>query len=83
MLDRGLLVQAPSYSLLITFVVLVLAIATGIYAASHVGIETDMTRLISPQVGWRLNEEALDRAFPQDVDLIAAVVDAPSDALAR
>jgi len=24
----------------------------------------------------------LDRAFPQDVDLIAAVVDAPSDALA-
>ena len=70
------------HSLLITLVVLVLGIISGIYAASHLGIETDMTRLISPQVEWRLNEEALDRAFPQDVDLIAAVVDAPSDALA-
>jgi hopanoid biosynthesis associated RND transporter like protein HpnN len=71
-----------AHSLFITLVVLVLAFASGIYSASHLGIETDMTRLISPQVGWRLNEEALDRAFPQDVDLIAVVVDAPSDALA-
>src|SRR5215471_17671794 len=69
-------------SLLITIVVLLLGIASGIYAANYLGIETDMPRLISPQEGWRLNEEALDRAFPQDVDLIAAVVDAPSDALA-
>ena len=71
-----------THSLLITLIVLLLGTASGIYAASHLGIETDMTRLISPQVGWRLSEEALDRAFPQDVDLIAAVVDAPSDALA-
>jgi hopanoid biosynthesis associated RND transporter like protein HpnN len=71
-----------AHSLVMTLVVLVLGIASGIYAARHLGIETDMTRLISPHVGWRLNEEALDRAFPQDVDLIAAVVDAPSDALA-
>ena len=71
-----------AHSRLITLFVLLLVIASGIYAASHLGIETDMTRLISPQEGWRLNEEALDRAFPQDVDLIAAVVDAPSDALA-
>jgi len=71
-----------AHSLLITLIVLLLGTASGIYAASHLGIETDMTRLISPQVGWRLSEEALDRAFPQDVDLIAAVVDAPSDALA-
>src|SRR5215471_3744532 len=69
-------------SLLITLVVLLLGIASGIYAANALGIETDLTRLMSPQVQWRLNEEALDRAFPQDVDLIAAVVDAPSDALA-
>src|SRR5262249_21784533 len=71
-----------THSLLITLIVLLLGTASGIYAASHLGIETDMTRLISPQVGWRLSEEALDRAFPQDVDLIAAVVGAPSDALA-
>jgi predicted RND superfamily exporter protein len=71
-----------AHSRLITLFVLLLVIASGIYAASHLGIETDMTRLISPQEGWRLNEEALDRAFPQDVDLIATVVDAPSDALA-
>lgn len=69
-------------SRLVTIVVLLLGIASGIYAAAHLGFETDMTRLISPQVEWRLNEEALDRAFPQDVDLIAIVVDGPSDALA-
>src|SRR5215831_9272090 len=69
-------------SLLITLVVLLLGITSGIYAANDLGIETDLTRLMSPRVQWRLNEEVLDRAFPQDVDLIAAVVDAPSDALA-
>ncbi len=73
---------SSSHSLLVTVIVLLLGIASGIYAATHLGIETDMTRLISPQEKWRLNEEALDRAFPQDVDLIAAVVDGPSDALA-
>jgi hopanoid biosynthesis associated RND transporter like protein HpnN len=67
---------------LITLFVVLLGIASGIYAMSHLGIETDITRLISPQVAWRLNEETLDRAFPQDVDLIAVVVDASSDALA-
>jgi hopanoid biosynthesis associated RND transporter like protein HpnN len=71
-----------AHSLLTTLFVLLLVITSGIYAASHLGIETDMTRLISSREGWRLNEEALDRTFPQDVDLIAAVVDAPSDALA-
>src|SRR5215471_1525673 len=69
-------------SLLITLVVLLLGIASGIYAANYLGIETDLTQLMSPHVRWRQNEEALDRAFPQDADLIAAVVDAPSDALA-
>ena len=71
-----------AHSLMVTCLVLLLAIASGTYAASHLGFETDMTRLISPQVEWRLNEEALDNAFPQDVDLIAAVVEGPSDALA-
>src|SRR5215831_17848968 len=71
-----------AHNLLITLIVLLLGIASGIYAANALGIETDLTRLMSPQVQWRLNEEALDRAFPQDVDLIAAVVDGPSDALA-
>src|SRR5215813_4315568 len=71
-----------AHSLPITLVVLLLGAASGMYAARHLGIETDLTRLMSPRVEWRQNEEALDRAFPQDADLIAAVVDAPSDALA-
>src|SRR5215471_16511766 len=69
-------------SLLITLVALLLGSASGIYAANYLGIETDLTQLMSPNVRWRQNEEALDRTFPQDVDLIAAVVDGPSDALA-
>src|SRR5256885_14674334 len=69
-------------SLSVTIIVLVLASGCGLYAAKHLGIETDMTRLISAQERWRVNEEALDAAFPQDVDLIATVVEGPSDALA-
>src|SRR5436309_2381597 len=69
-------------SLAVTIIVLMLASGCGLYAVRHLGIETDMTRLISPQERWRVNEEALDAAFPQDVDLIATVVEGPSDALA-
>ncbi|MFL5286401.1 MAG: MMPL family transporter [Rhodopila sp.] len=71
-----------THGLLVIGLVLLLGICSGIYAARHLGIDTDMTRLLSPHLAWRMNERALDAAFPQDVDLIVAVVDGPSDGLA-
>lgn len=45
-------------------------------------INTDTARLISPDVSWRQNETAFDRAFPQRTDLILAVVDGGSPEIA-
>jgi hopanoid biosynthesis associated RND transporter like protein HpnN len=53
------------------------------YAAAHIAIDTDTTKLISADVPWRQRELAFDAAFPQRADLIAVVVDATTAELAE
>jgi len=54
----------------------VLATALAVaYAASHFSMTTDTAKLISPNLPWRQNEMAFDKAFPQQDDIIAAVID--------
>jgi uncharacterized protein len=55
--------------------VLVLAAFCGWYAAGHLGINTDIEKLLPSDLPWRQNEIALDKAFPQNVNLLAIVVD--------
>jgi hopanoid biosynthesis associated RND transporter like protein HpnN len=52
------------------------AVLCGVYAARHLSIDTDTGNLISPELPWRKREAEFDRAFPQNVDLLAIVVDA-------
>ena len=59
-----------------------LAIASGVYAAKHFGINTDINTLISPDLPWRQREIAFDSAFPQHLRSILVVVDAPTPELA-
>src|ERR1700731_4726502 len=59
-----------------------LALVSGIYAARHFAIDTDINRLISPDLPWRQQELAFSRAFPQRNGTIFAVVDAPTAELA-
>jgi hopanoid biosynthesis associated RND transporter like protein HpnN len=47
-----------------------------VYAASHLAIDTDATKLIAEDVAWRKQERVFDAAFPHRADLIAIVVDA-------
>ena len=61
---------------LVTVTLLLLAIAGGYYAAGHFSIDTDVDKLINPNLPWRQREKALDTAFPQNVDLLLVVVDA-------
>jgi hypothetical protein len=42
-----------------------LAFVFGSYAARHLAIDTDINRLISPDLPWRRQELAFSRAFPQ------------------
>jgi hopanoid biosynthesis associated RND transporter like protein HpnN len=60
----------------------VLAVVSGIYACRHFAIDTDINRLISPDLPWRQQELAFSRAFPQRNGTIFAVVDAPTAELA-
>ena len=71
-----------SHSLLVTGLGLLVGVCCGLYAAIHLGIDTDTSRILSPNLAWRQNVDAIDRAFPQNVDEIAAVVEGPSEVLA-
>jgi hopanoid biosynthesis associated RND transporter like protein HpnN len=59
---------------------LVLAILTGLYAATHFKIKTDVDALISPDLPWAQRAQAYAKGFPQSPILI--VVDAPTPELA-
>src|ERR1043165_953992 len=58
-----------------------LALASGIYAAQHFGINTDINTLISQDLPWRQRELAFEKAFPQHLRSILVVVDAPTPEL--
>ena len=55
--------------------VLLGAVLAGYYVAGHVRIDTDTSNLISPNQPWRRAAAEMDRAFPQNRDLLAVVVD--------
>jgi uncharacterized protein len=53
------------------------------YTAEHFAINTDVTKLISKDVGWRQRETAFDGLFPDRSErYILAVVEAPTSELA-
>ena len=68
-------IRRPWFVVIATLACAVLA--TG-YAATHFRINTETTRLISPEVPWRKNEIAYSKAFPQLFVNIVAVIDGPT-----
>ena len=55
---------------------------SGVYAVQHFAINTDINKLISPDLPWRKRDLAFEHAFPQHLQSILAVVDAPTPELA-
>ncbi len=60
-----------------------LATAALLHTARNFAITTDTAELISPDLDWRRNRAAFNTAFPQQVDLIVAVVDGATPELAE
>ncbi len=58
-------------------VAIVLAIGAGFYTARNFEINTDINKLISPDLDWRQRDNAFEKAFDQE-RLILAVVEAPT-----
>jgi hopanoid biosynthesis associated RND transporter like protein HpnN len=59
---------------------LVLAIASGFYAARHFAINTDINTLISPDLDWRKRDIQFEEAFDRE-RVILAVIEAPTPEL--
>jgi uncharacterized protein len=63
------------HAIMVAVAYLVITIVAGLYAATHLSIDTDLDKLISSDQPWRRQEAALDKAFPQNNDLLAIVID--------
>ncbi len=59
-----------------------LSLAGGFYAATHLAVDTDLDHMLPADVAWRQNEIALDRAFPQNNNLLVIVIDGETGDLA-
>ncbi|MDE2228839.1 MAG: MMPL family transporter [Alphaproteobacteria bacterium] len=54
---------------------LALAIVAGFYSASRITVDTDLDKLIAPNLPWRQRVQEMDKAFPQKIDLLVIVID--------
>ncbi len=59
----------------VAVIVLLTTVAAGFYVSRQIRIDTDTSNLISPDLPWRRDAAEMDRAFPQNIDLLAVVVD--------
>jgi len=59
---------------------LILAVGAGFYTARNFSINTDINKLISPELDWRKRDNQFEEAFDRD-RLILAVVEAPTPEL--
>ncbi len=57
---------------------MLVTIGLGAYAGTHLGLNTDESQMISSDLPFRKAERRMDAAFPQDVDLLVMVIDAPT-----
>lgn len=64
--------------LLVVLIASLIAAACGLYTACDFAIDTNVDDLLSSQLPWRQRELAYRAAFPQQGDIILAVVEAPT-----
>jgi hopanoid biosynthesis associated RND transporter like protein HpnN len=62
---------------------LALTLAAGVLAAFRLSIDTDIENMLPSDVGWRQDEFALDKAFPQNNSLLVVVIDGKTPDLAE
>lgn len=70
------------FALPVVLVCVLLSIGASYYTAKNFSINTDINKLISPNLDWRQRDIAFDKAFDQE-RLIIAVVEAPTPEFAN
>ncbi|HEX3860850.1 MAG TPA: MMPL family transporter [Stellaceae bacterium] len=71
----GVVEAARRGAVFVVLIGLLLSLASGWYAATHLSIDTDLGHMLPRDVAWRRDEIALDKAFPQNDSLLVAVID--------
>jgi uncharacterized protein len=62
---------------------LLVAVVCGIYVSRNLGMNTDTTDMLSKQLPFRVNMKHYTETFPQDIDTMLLVVEAPTPEQAR
>jgi hypothetical protein len=81
-LVAGIVEFARANAAAVAAAALLLAVAAGGYAVTHLAIDTDLEHMLPTDVAWRQHEIALDRAFPQNNNLLVVVIDAKNSEIA-
>lgn len=71
------------YAKTVVLLTVALAALSVWYSAENFAINTDISKLISPDLDWRKREIAFEKAFPGTQDSIVAVVEAPTAELTK
>jgi hopanoid biosynthesis associated RND transporter like protein HpnN len=74
--------RCTRHAWLVIVLATLLSVVSGVYAAQHFGLNTDINKLISPELPWRKREIAFETSFPHRLHSILTVVDAPTPELA-
>jgi hopanoid biosynthesis associated RND transporter like protein HpnN len=74
--------RCTRHAWLVIVLATLLSVVAGVYAAQHFGLNTDINKLISPDLAWRKREIAFETSFPHRLHSILTVVDAPTPELA-
>jgi hypothetical protein len=82
-LIAALVDRACRYAVAVVLLAAVLGAAALVYTATHFSIDTDATKLLSPDLPWRQREQVYDAAFPQQSNVIAIVIDGRTAELAE
>jgi hypothetical protein len=65
-------------ALSVTAAILIASAALGFYAATHLSIDADESKLLSPKLLWQQRQAHYERLFPSTVDQLVIVVDGPT-----
>jgi hopanoid biosynthesis associated RND transporter like protein HpnN len=77
----ALVKRSISHPWTVIAVSVLIGIAASVYAERNFAINTDINTLISQKLPWRQREIAFEKAFPQHLQSILAVIEAPTPEL--
>jgi len=66
------------YALWVLLAALLVAVASGFYVARNLGMNTDTAEMLSEELPFRVNLKRYNESFPQDIDTLLIVLDAPT-----